>query len=240
MPVGAAIGAVGSLGAAGLGYAASKNASNAQVTAGQNAINAQTGMFNTAKGALQPFIDAGQGALPTLQKLLTPGPDQTATLSQLPGFQFQSQWGNLAATNALAARGLGGSAGPLAKGISDYNQGLAGTSFGDLTKMLMSYAGMGSSSAGALAGNATTTGANLGSTMTGVGNAQASGILGGANALSGGLTGAANAGSNAYLLSTLLGAGGGGGNVNPSTGGIYGGVQIPGFNPIAGAAGGVA
>ncbi len=236
MPVSAGISALGGVVSGALGYFGSKNASNAQVQQQQNAIAAQEDMFNRAQGALQPYINSGQSVLPTLQALLTPGASQTATLQSLPGFKFQSEWGNLAATNALAARGLGGSSGPLAKAISDYNQGLAGTSFGNLTGMLQTYANMGSGAAGALAGNATQTGANLASTYGNIGNAQASGILGGTNALSGAVGGVANSASNALLLSSLLQARGS--NMNPSTGGIYGGIQVPGFNPIAGAAGG--
>ena len=204
MPVGAAIGAAGSLGAAGIGYLGSQAAAKAQTGLGQQALSQQLGMFNTAQGALQPYISAGQNALPTLQSLLTPGPSQTATLSQLPGFQFQSQWGGLAATNALAARGLGGSSGPLAMAISNYNQGLAGTSFNSLAGLIQNYANMGSGAAGALGGIASATGGQAGGTLTGIGQAQAQGILGGANAAAAGLTGATGAGSNAYLLSTLL------------------------------------
>ena len=238
MPVGATIGAIGSLGAAGLGYLGSTKAAAAQTALGQQALGVQQGMFDQSKAALNPYITAGQGALPTLSSLLTPGPSQTSTLQNLPGFQFQSQWGNLAATNALAARGLGGSSGPLAKAISDYNQGLAGTSFGTLAGMLQSYASMGSGAAGALAGNATTTGANLGNTLTGIGSAQASGILGANNALATGLTGATNSASNLFTLNALLKSVNPNSNVNPATGGIYGDIQIPGFNPISGVAGG--
>jgi hypothetical protein len=204
MPVGAAIGAAGSLGAAGIGYLGSQAASKAQTGLGQQALSQQLGMFNTAQQGLQPYISAGQSVLPTLQNLLTPGPSQTQTLSQLPGFQFQSQWGNLATTNALAARGLGGSSGPLAMAISNYNQGLAGTAFSGLTGMLQNYASMGSGAASSLGGIASQTGAQAGGTLTGIGQAQAQGILGGTNALASGLTGTANAGSNAYLLSALL------------------------------------
>jgi hypothetical protein len=49
------------------------------------------------------------------------------TASNLPGLAWQTQYGDLTTQNALAAQGLGGSAGPLAKALSDYNQGLAGT-----------------------------------------------------------------------------------------------------------------
>lgn len=201
--------------------------------------------FGTAQGALNPFIQSGTSVLPTLQSLLTPGPSQTATLSQLPGFQFQSQYGTMATENALAARGLGGSSGPLAMGISNYNEGLAGTSFSSLVNALQAYGNMGTTAAGGLASAAGTAGSNvgnltastnstigtltsnqdntIGTTESNLGNAQASGILGVGNALSSGLTGAGNAQANSLLLSKFLANQQG----NPTTGGdpngVYGG-----------------
>lgn len=230
MPIGAAIGAAGSLASAGIGAIASGKASSQQVAAQQNALATQQSMFNsgldfqkstfgTAKDALNPFISAGSGVLSTLQNLITPGA-AASTLSTLPGFQFQSQYGTQAATNALAARGLGGSTGPLARGISDYNQGLAGTYYNNSVNALQGFANMGSGAAGTLAGAAgqagsnvgglTASGANaIGNTLTGIGNAQAAGTLGTANALAGGLTGGANSATNALLLSRLTGGGSG-------------------------------
>lgn len=212
MPVGAAIGAAGSVGSALIGSSAAKSASEAQQATAQQALAQQKAMFDIAQKGLSPYISAGQNALPTLQALLTPGPSQTGVLSQLPGFQFASQWGTQAATNALAARGLGGSAGPLAKGISDYNTGLAQTFWGQDVNALQQFANTGANAGAALAGNATQTGANMAQPYGALGNAQASGILGSANALSGGITGATSMPINAMFLSRLAsGSGGGGG-----------------------------
>ena len=72
---------------------AAQQASQAQVQLGQQSLAQQLGLFNTAKGSLQPFIDAGSGALPTLMKLLTPGADMSAVLSQIPGFKFAQHRG---------------------------------------------------------------------------------------------------------------------------------------------------
>ena len=181
----------------------------------------QTAMFNGVKSSLDPYISAGQGVLPTLTSLLTPGADQTKTLSQLPGFQFQSKWGNLAATNQLAAQGLGGSAGPLGKALSDYNQGLAGTAFSNLVGQEQNYANMGAGSASALGGVAANFSNQMGNTITGMGNSAASGTLGSANALSNGLTGGASSVGNALLLAQLMGNGGSGNNSNS----IYGNIS---------------
>ena len=203
----AGLSAGGSLIGAGIQSNAAQTAAQEQLQGTQEAIAAQESMFGQSQAALSPFFKAGQNVLPTLQSLLTPGPSQTSTLSQLPGFQFQSQWGTKQAQNALAAQGLGGSTGPLAKAISDYNQGLAGTSFSNLTGQLQNFANMGAGSASALAGNATMVGQGIGQSATAGANAIASGTLGSANAISGGITGATSGIGNALLLQGILGGG---------------------------------
>ena len=211
--VAAAIVGAGAL-SAGAGIFGSLTAANTQKNALNAALTQQQQQFGIAQQALNPYIQAGQGALPTLTSLLTPGPSQTATLSQLPGFQFQSQWGNLAATNALAARGLGGSAGPIGTALSQYNQGLAGTYWQNEVNPLLQYAQLGSNAASSLAGNAVTAGGQFGQTSAAIGNAGASGILGATNAVGTG----ANSIASAALLSQFLG------NQNQNANaGIYGG-----------------
>ena len=202
---GGALSAAGGIGSALIGANASQKASQQQTSMGLLGLMQQMQMFNTAKAAISPYSDAGASVLPTLQSLLTPGKSQTDTLSKLPGFQFASQWGNLATTNALAAQGLGGSAGPLAKGISDYNNGLAQTYWGQDVGALQNFANMGAGAAGALGGVATNFGNMLGSTIQGLGQSQAAGTLGSANALSTGLQSTAGALGNASMLYGLSG-----------------------------------
>lgn len=221
------LGAAGSIGGALIGSNASQNASSQQVAAQTQALQQQRDLFNqglsTATGALNPFITAGQSVLPTLQRLITPGADQSAALSQTPGFQFASQYGTKAATNALSAR-TGASAGPLATAISGYNNGLAQNTWQNTVNALQGFAGLGNNAAGTLGTAALNGSINAGNsqaaTLGNIGNAQAAGTLGSANALSGGLTGAANAGTNALLYNRLFG-----GN---TTGGIYGGNGLAG------------
>lgn len=230
------LGAAGSIGSALIGSSAADKASQQQADAQRQALAQQQSLYNqglgqqsnyfqTAQNTLNPFISAGKSVLPTLQSLLTPG-TSADTLSQMPGFQFQAQYGTKAATNALAARGQGSSAGPLATAISQYNNGLAGTTWQNTVNALQGYANMGTGAAGSLAGIAGSAGnADLGGgiqagnsqagTLGNIGTAQASGTLGSANALAGGLTGAASSGSNALLINSLLNRNGGGG--------IYGG-----------------
>jgi len=221
----AAIGGAASLGGALLTSNASGQAASEQAGAANNSIATQKQFFNTAQGALSPYYTASASALPTLQKLLTPG-QSADQLSQMPGFQFQSQWGTKTAQNALAAEGLGGSTGPLSKAISDYNNGLAGTYYGNTVNNLQQFVNSGMGAASALAGNATNSGQAIGNTQQAAGNAIASGTLGSANALAGGLTNGAGSISNSLLLSSLLGGGGGG------SGGVYGGGGMSGLSSL--------
>lgn len=230
------LGAAGSIGGALIGANAAGNASSQQVAAQMAALQQQQSLYTqglgqqsnylqTAQNTLSPYINAGKSVLPTLQGLITPGANQNALLAQTPGFQFASQYGTMAATNALAAKS-GASAGPLAAAISQYNNGLAQNTWQSTVNALQGYAGLGANAAGTSAnifgnaGNADlgagiTAGNSQANTLGNVGNAQAAGTLGTANALSGGLTGAAGSASNALLYQQLFGNGG--------AGGIYGG-----------------
>lgn len=210
--ISAGIGAVGSIGGALIGSSAASNASSQQVAEQQAALAQQKQMFGVAQNALNPFIGIGGSAGNTLQSLLTPGSDAAATLSKMPGFAFASQYGNLATTNALAAR-TGASAGPLAAALSQYNNGLASTQYFNTVNALQNTFGTGASAASALAGNAITSGNSQAQTFGNIGTAQAAGTLGSANALAGGLNGAAGSASNALLYSQLFGNGGGGGGL---------------------------
>lgn len=240
MPVGALIGGglglAGSVGSSLIGANASKNAANAQVQLGQQALGQQLGLFDQAKGVLNPIIAQGSnivnGVSSTLSNLLTPGPNQTSTLSQIPGFQFAQDWGQKAVQNIGTTTGLGGNV--LTAG-ANFATGLAQNGFNGIVGALQNFLGTGANletgPAGALAGAATQTGGQVGNTLTGIGNATASGILGSANAISGGITGGANSATNALLLSKLFG--GGSTPLQGSLGGIYGGTSNPTFGPVS-------
>lgn len=203
MPIGAAIAGAGVL-SAGAGVASSIIGSNEQAKAQQNALNQQQQMFGVAQSALNPFIQGGATAQQTLSGLLNPG-TAANVLKTLPGFQFQSQFGTQTTQNALAAQGLGGSVGPLGQAISEFNNGLAGTSFANFVNMLQGNVNSGANAGSALAGQAVQSGSNQAGNIVGQGNALASGALGAGNAIGSGLGSA----SNGLILSKLLGGGGG-------------------------------
>ena len=226
------IGAAGAVGSSLIQSNASQNAASQQASAQQQALQQQQTLFNRGLGqqstyfgkasnALQPYASAGQGVLPTLQGFLTPGPNQNALLAQTPGFGFASQYGTMAATNALSAKS-GASAGPLAAAVSQYNNGLAQNTWQTTVNALQNYGNMGAGAAGQLANIAGQQGAadvgagiqagnSQAQTFGNIGNAQAAGTLGSANALASGLTGSAGSASNALLYNQLFGNGGGGG-----------------------------
>lgn len=230
--IAAAIIGAGALSAGATAFGASK-AAKAQEKAGQAAIGAQKEMFDITRQTLSPFIGAGEGAIPGLQewlatdsnnplstilKLITPGPNQSATLEQLPGFSFTRDTGLKAVNNALAARGLGGSGGAVARGAADYVTGLSSNTWNNLiTQLLNTFQSGGSAlqnlvntgaGAGAsLGGASTATGQQIGNTLVGIGNAQAAGF----NALGSAGAGFANTIGSGALINKLLGGSGGSG-----------------------------
>jgi hypothetical protein len=181
----------------------------------QQALAQQQAMFNEGVSAVNPFVTAGQGAASTLSNLLKPGSSASA-LASMPGFQFQSQYGTMAAQNALAGK-TGASAGPLAAAISQYNNGLAGTQYFNTVNALQNLTNTGAGSANSILTGAINSGNAQASTLGNIGNAQASGTLGSASALSNGLSGVTGSAANASLL---YGAGQSG--LYSGTGGITG------------------
>lgn len=203
MPIGGLIAGAGSLAS---GLITSSAASNAA----DKGLAAQQAMFGQGAAANQPFINAGQGAAETLRNLLTPGANQTATLNQLPGYQFAQDWGQKAVQNIGSTQGFGGNT--LTAG-ANFATGLAGQQFGSLASLLQGLTNTGASSAQSLLGGAVQSGNAQSNTIQ-------SGVLGSANALAGGLQGATGAGANALLINKLFGGGAGATSYGP--GGIYG------------------
>ena len=225
--IAAAIIGAGALSAGAAIYGAN-TAANAQTNASKNAISAEQNIYNQNKAQLQPFISAGQSALPTLQSLLTPGPNQTSTLSQIPGFQFAQDWGQKAVQNLGTTRGLGGNV--LTAG-ANYATGLAQQGWGNIVNSLQGLVNTGAGAAGNLAGVGATTGGQIGGQMVGIGNAQAGAAIGTANAAGN----FANSISTAALLQKLTGNQGMYGNtVNAGT---QPGVSNGGYNFLDAAAG---
>lgn len=234
----------------------SSNAANAQKEAANAMIANTNKMYESNKGLAMPYINAGtdmlgglqnwlktdsNNPLSTLIKLTTPGADMNSVLEGLPGYQFQLGQGNRAVQNALAARGLGGSAGAVAKGVANYTQGLAQSSWGNLVDKLQNVFGAGTNAMQGLVN----TGANAVNSLTGAGAAATNSInsalggIGNANAnmynsIGGAIGGMGNSLSSYMMMKSLMGGGGGGGG----SGSIYGPLSLsPGivdYNSSAG------
>lgn len=230
----------GALGAGAQIFGASK-AADAQTQAAQAAIANQQQMYGQNKAQLQPFINAGAGQignqqalldpnsaggpLAALMKLTNPGADMSAELAQTPGYQFSLNQGLRASNNQLAARGLGGSGGAVAKGAANFAEGLAGNTWQSVVAALQnqftSQAGAGQNlinsgqgAASALAGVGSNTANQISGSLTGQGNAQAAA----ANAIGAGVGSVAGQVPSALLLRQLLAKSGDGGN---TFGGLY-------------------
>lgn len=241
---------------AGAGIWGANKAAGAQTDAANASIANQQQMYAKNSNNLSPFINAGAGgignlqdwlnpagsgggvgaggsdnALSSLLKLVTPGANQNATLQQTPGYQFSVDQGTRGALNALAARGLGGSPGAIAKGVGGFVAGTASQNYNNIVSQLLNTftAGAGAdqnlvnsgiTAGSSLAGVGTNTANAISGSLTGAGNAQAAA----ANATGSAVGGLGNSATTAALLQQLTGGGGGG---------VYG---TPG-TPIAGATG---
>lgn len=185
-----------------------RDAANSQI-AGLNAANtAATGNINQGIGAintgytaaLQPYLQnfsQAQAGTKQLGNVLglngQAGSDAAmATLQATPGYQFRLKAGNDAINAQQAATG-GNASGNQALALSNYNQGVAGTTYDNYVSQLQPFLGASNAAAGGIAnvntgqGNALAgqydTLANLNyQTQTGIGNANANADLAGLNA----------------------------------------------------------
>lgn len=217
--VGAAvIGGVGTAVAGSEAAGATKSATNAAITE-QNSALAQQQQLNA------PYNQLGQSAIPQLQSLLgiTPAGTSPATaqansaaqlsaLRNTPGYQFQQQEGTTNTLNSANASGLLNSGNTLT-GLSEFNQGLADTTFQQAVGNAQNTVNTGQAAA-------TNQAANIGSAANNISNAtiaQGNTLAGiDANTIAGITKSIGGAANNATTLNTLQGLnGGGGGAYNP-------------------------
>jgi hypothetical protein len=262
MPTAAAISAGGAIIGGGLNALGSYFGQKAQTQYGEQAISAIQQMFQQSQQALNPFITGGQNAFSQLQQYLptfttpfgaTPGSGPTgavnpqstlAALRATPGYQFALDQGLKSTTNAFTAQGLGGAgSGNLGKGLINYSEGLADTTyqqqFTNYLQQLQQQYGMflgpssvGAGAAGSLSQAAGQAGTGISNMLAGIGNAQAGALTAGASAIGGGISNAANAITLPALLQYMQSLRGGGGTAvapfagiagNPYSSSYYGG-----------------
>lgn len=159
-----------------------QNAANAQIAAIQKGLSqasnytgqANSALKNNYTSALQPYLtnygtaQQGVGQLGNVLGLNGPAGSQSAlaALESTPGYQFQKQQGENGINAAAAANGTLNS-GNQDIALSKFNQGLAGTTYGNYVSQLEPYL-----SASATAAN------GIGNTYTGLGNALSSNLTG--------------------------------------------------------------
>lgn len=221
MGIGAAIVGAGALGAGAsiLTSSNSASAANSAASAQENAAAQQQAttmaMFNQTQANLQPYMQAGTGALTALQQglglapgngpsganggLLAPFQPTMAQLEGTPGYQFTKQQGLEAAQNGFAAQGLG-SSGAAVKGATNYAEGLASTTYQQqfqnyltqnqqLYNMLGGVSGSGQNAAAGLGALSLNASGQINSALGQAGAASAAGTVGAANAVNSGING---------------------------------------------------
>lgn len=161
---------------------AAKAAAGAQVDASQAAIDEQRRQFDITQGNLQPFQDAGVGALGQQQALLGLGgadAQQAAfdAFENSPGQQFlrdRAQKNLL--RNSSAIGGLGG--GNVRSALVQQGVGFAQQDFNNQFGRLGQLAGQGRSAATSIGQFGSQSAANIGNQLSSQGQVRASGILG--------------------------------------------------------------
>src|SRR6185312_3332229 len=196
MPVGAALGVSGIVGAG-----ASLLGSQQQASAANRAADMQQQQYKQTRTDLMPFTQAGQNATNMLTTAL---PGLTAPINltedwlrQTPGYQFNLNQGLKSVQNGAAARGLGASGAAL-KGAAGYATGLADSTYQNqfnnaVTNKLNAYnmlsgvSSLGENAAAQTGAYGTQAAANAGNALTNAGTAQAAGLVGAGNSLVNGL-----------------------------------------------------
>lgn len=172
---------------------AAGNAADAQLQASNNGIAENRRQFDTVRGLLQPYVDAGNGALGAYQNLsgLKGNDAQQAELTALQGGpQFGSlvqQGENAILQNAAATGGLRG--GNTQDALANYRTNVLS---GLIDKQLGRYGSLintGQASAAGVGNAALSTGQQVSALMQQGGAAQAGGIVAGSNAITNALGG---------------------------------------------------
>lgn len=167
---------------------AAKKAARAQVDAAEAQARIQKKMYDTTRGDLAPYRDAGTNALAGINFELGLGarPTNYAGFTATPGYEFRLDQGMKALDRSAAARG-GLFSGETGKAALNFGQGLASEEYGNYFNRLMGLTTQGQNAA-AMTGTAAQSYANGASNaFANMGNAQAAGAIGVGNAFSNGI-----------------------------------------------------
>lgn len=197
---------------------ASKAAASSQQDAAKLASQTELEQFYQNRKDLQPWRDAGVGALGLLTTGTTPGGDfnrdfTLADFTRDPGYDFRLQQGQQALDRSAAARG-GVLSGAAIKGQTRYGQDYASGEYqnaynrfnNDRTQRfnrLASLAGVGQTAARDVAQQGAQVASSVGNNIIGSGNAQASSYVGQANAIGGMANTLGNFAMNKYFMNQM-------------------------------------
>lgn len=164
------------------GVTAAEEAGAAQQAAMQQSIDFQREMMEQQRGLLNPYVEAGEGALQAQQALTGAlGPEaQAAAYQQIqnsPGFQSALQQGETSILqNASATGGLRG--GNVQGALAQYSPQLLSQAIDQRYSQLGGLTNLGQASAAGVGAGAMGMGQSMGNQMAQMGQAQASNILG--------------------------------------------------------------
>lgn len=223
--------AVASLVGSSMSSSASTSAADTQAAAANNASQVQWNMFEQQQKNQQPWLQAGEQNLASLQGQM-PELTRQFTLADLqndPGYQYRLQQGT-AAVEASSAPKWGSMSGAGLKAINDYGQAMAGQQYGTAMDAFNSHqtntfnkyatlAGVGQTAANNIGAAGQNAANNVSSNIIGAGNASAAGQVGAANAWNSGISSAIGAYQNNNLMNLLAGQNSGGGGSGYSPGG---------------------
>ncbi len=191
--------AIAIAGSAVIGAGASLYAANQQSQALSNASNTiqqgQSSALSSLNKALAPYLKTGGQAGNTLMSLLTPGANQTATLEQIPGFQFNKAIAN---EGISAGAGRTGISGTTAVQGGQLGSQIAANAFGSIVNPLTNIYGTS-------AGTAQTLGTGTANIYTGGAQSLAGLQVGQGNVNAAAAGGVGSALSNALLFNALRG-----------------------------------
>ncbi len=215
--VAAAIAGSAIIGAGAAIYGANQQ-SQALSNASSTIATGQSNALSSLNKALAPYLKTGGSASDTLMSLLTPGPNQTSTLEQIPGFQF-----NKAITNEGISAGAGrtGISGTTAVQGGQLGSQLASNAFGSIVNPLTNIYG-------ASAGAAQTLGRGSADIFTGGAQSLAGLQVGQGNIAAGAAGGIGNTLQNALLFNALRGSNGNPGAFTADLGQLTQTGQLPG------------
>lgn len=251
--IGTGVAGIAGLAGAAMNSSAAGNAADMQSAAEQQALAFQQQEWSQSQANEQPYLQAGAGALSSMQQMTAAGVPQFTQAdflaNQDPAYAFDKQQG-INAIQASAAANGGLMSGGTLTALTNYGQGMASNEYQNAYSRFMnnqntqfsrlgSIAGMGQSAAGSLGQLGSQFASAAGNAATGSANAQAAGAIGSANAWGGAL---GTIGSSAAqmpgqiagmsylskLTAGLPGAGAGGGLQMPQIGpSLTSGVQAP-------------